>query len=79
MKLLDISIGSLVTHLSHDLGIGLVTEVRIDIPTGAYKCICTRMYKKSKVVKKCPLQYLHLCYIISNIQQEKQNVFVLTG
>ena len=51
MKLLDISIGSLVTHLSHDLGIGLVTEVRIDIPTGAYKCIWT----------KAPFMTLYIC------------------
>jgi len=42
MKILDISIGSLVTHMSHDLGIGLVAEVRTDVPTGAYKCVWSK-------------------------------------
>lgn len=51
MKLLDISIGSLVTHLSHDLGVGLVTEIRTDIPTGAYKCIWS----------KAPFMILYIC------------------
>jgi len=51
MKLLDISIGDLVTHLSHDLGIGLVAEVRTDVPTGAYKCIWS----------KAPFMTLFIC------------------
>jgi len=51
MKILDISIGSLVTHLSHDLGIGLVTDVRADIPNGAYRCIWS----------KAPFMTLFIC------------------
>ncbi len=39
MKILDISIGSLVTHKSHNLGVGVVTEIRTDVPTGAYRCL----------------------------------------
>tara|TARA_Y100000034_G_scaffold30165_1_gene36769 strand:- start:792 stop:971 length:180 start_codon:yes stop_codon:yes gene_type:complete len=51
MTHIAIQIGSLVRHISHDLGIGLVKEIREDIPTGAYKCIWS----------KAPFMTLFIC------------------